>query len=159
MMMKMVVGSTPDYERRAELKAFDDTKTGVKGLVDAGIIHIPRMFLVPTPQNEKISIQTSLSKTCLPTINLKGINENMMRRKEVIKEVKDALETWGFFQMVNHGIPDILLEEMKKGVKAFFDTTTKAPFPSAFFPSDISRWGKVAKRQNTPTWHLFSLNL
>ncbi|GJW54848.1 3-ketoacyl-CoA synthase 19-like protein [Tanacetum coccineum] len=38
-------------------------------------------------------------------------------------------------------------------------TTTKAPFPSAFFPSDISRWGKVAKRQNTPTWHLFSLNL
>ncbi|GJZ55265.1 hypothetical protein Tco_0610458 [Tanacetum coccineum] len=38
-------------------------------------------------------------------------------------------------------------------------TTTKAPFPSALFPSDICRWGKVAKRQNTPTWHFFSLNL
>ncbi|GKD32953.1 1-aminocyclopropane-1-carboxylate oxidase homolog 1-like protein [Tanacetum coccineum] len=56
-----------------------------------------------------------------PTINLKGINEDMMQRKEVIKEVKDALETWRFFQIVNHGIPDILLEEVKKGVKAFFE--------------------------------------
>ena len=27
----------PDYDRASELKAFDDTKAGVKGLVDAGV--------------------------------------------------------------------------------------------------------------------------
>ncbi|PWA94844.1 2-oxoglutarate (2OG) and Fe(II)-dependent oxygenase superfamily protein (mitochondrion) [Artemisia annua] len=113
--------TTPDYERKAELKAFDDTKKGVKGLVDAGITNVPRIFHVPTPQNVKNSIQPSLSQTCLPTINLKGINKDMIRRKEVVKEVKDALETWGFFQMVNHGIPNSMLEEVKKGVKAFFE--------------------------------------
>jgi hypothetical protein len=30
----------PDYDRASELKAFDDTKLGVKGLVDAGVCHL-----------------------------------------------------------------------------------------------------------------------
>ena len=30
------------YDREIELKAFDDTKEGVKGLVDAGITEVPR---------------------------------------------------------------------------------------------------------------------
>ncbi|KAK9107588.1 hypothetical protein Syun_023599 [Stephania yunnanensis] len=38
---------THDDERREELKAFDDTKAGVKGLVDAGVTKIPRIFINP----------------------------------------------------------------------------------------------------------------
>ncbi|KAJ6356207.1 hypothetical protein OIU78_004338 [Salix suchowensis] len=34
-----------DYDRQSELKAFDDTKAGVKGLVDAGVTKIPRIFI------------------------------------------------------------------------------------------------------------------
>ncbi|GJU43364.1 1-aminocyclopropane-1-carboxylate oxidase homolog 1-like protein [Tanacetum coccineum] len=62
-----------------------------------------------------------LLKPALPTIDLEGINKDPIRRKEVIKEVKDALESWGFFQMVNHGIPNSMLEEVKKAVKGFFE--------------------------------------
>ena len=32
------------FERISELKAFDETKTGVKGLADAGITQLPRIF-------------------------------------------------------------------------------------------------------------------
>ncbi|CAH8251382.1 unnamed protein product, partial [Arabidopsis lyrata] len=32
------------FDRASELKAFDESKTGVKGLVDAGISQIPRIF-------------------------------------------------------------------------------------------------------------------
>ncbi|KAF0915105.1 hypothetical protein E2562_033694, partial [Oryza meyeriana var. granulata] len=32
------------YDRLRDLKAFDDTKAGVKGLVDAGVTAIPRIF-------------------------------------------------------------------------------------------------------------------
>ena len=32
------------YDRLRELKAFDDTKAGVKGLVDAGVAAIPAIF-------------------------------------------------------------------------------------------------------------------
>ncbi|KAK9081598.1 hypothetical protein Syun_031686 [Stephania yunnanensis] len=38
---------THDDKRREELKAFDDTKAGVKGLVDAGVTKIPRIFIDP----------------------------------------------------------------------------------------------------------------
>ncbi|KAK9127560.1 hypothetical protein Syun_016357 [Stephania yunnanensis] len=38
---------THDDERREEIKAFDDTKAGVKGLVDAVVTKIPRIFINP----------------------------------------------------------------------------------------------------------------
>ncbi|GKA17762.1 1-aminocyclopropane-1-carboxylate oxidase homolog 1-like protein [Tanacetum coccineum] len=109
----------PDYDRKAELKAFDETKTGVKGLVDAGITQVPRIFHVPSPQT--LNSNQQLSKPSLPTIDLEGINENLVKRKEVIQKVSDALETWGFFQIVNHGISNSTLEEVKKGVRGFFE--------------------------------------
>nr|XP_043620463.1 1-aminocyclopropane-1-carboxylate oxidase homolog 1-like [Erigeron canadensis] len=111
----------PDYDRKAELIAFDETKTGVKGLVDTGITKIPRIFLIPLDENIKSSDQPLLPKPIPPTIDLNGINEDPTRRKEVIEKVKDALESWGFFQIVNHGIPESMLEDMKKGVIGFHE--------------------------------------
>ncbi|CAH1412344.1 unnamed protein product [Lactuca virosa] len=108
------------YDRKAELTAFDETKTGVKGLVDAGITEVPRIFLLPSPENLNSDQELSL-----PTIDLKGIHEGPIRRKQAMEEVKDALGSWGFFQMVNHGIPVDVLEEMKNGVLGFVEQDTE----------------------------------
>ena len=35
------------YDRMSELKLFDDTKAGVKGLVDSGIAKVPQIFILP----------------------------------------------------------------------------------------------------------------
>ncbi|KAL4567412.1 hypothetical protein LXL04_022996 [Taraxacum kok-saghyz] len=112
--------SSQNYDRKSELQAFDQTKTGVKGLVDAGITTVPRIFTVPSSQNSN-SGEPPSTELNLPTIDLFGINEDPTRRKEVVDQVKDALGSWGFFQMVNHGIPVSMLEEMKKGVLGFFE--------------------------------------
>nr|XP_043617490.1 1-aminocyclopropane-1-carboxylate oxidase homolog 1-like [Erigeron canadensis] len=109
----------PNYDRRSEITAFDETKTGVKGLVDAGITEIPRIF--HTNSNENIFNDSSDEQLLLPTIDLEGIDENPIRRKEVMQEVKDALQSWGFFQIVNHGIPNSMLEEMQKSVRGFHE--------------------------------------
>ncbi|PON40963.1 hypothetical protein TorRG33x02_339190, partial [Trema orientale] len=108
------------YDRLSELKAFDESKTGVKGLVDAGITEIPRMFHHPISEtyieNSSVSVETQLS---IPVINLKGLNNGEEERREIVEKVGEALETCGFFQIVNHGIPESVLEEMMDGVRRF----------------------------------------
>ncbi|EOY05990.1 2-oxoglutarate (2OG) and Fe(II)-dependent oxygenase superfamily protein, putative isoform 1 [Theobroma cacao] len=109
-----------NYDRKRELKAFDDSKAGVKGLVDAGVTKVPRMFIRP-PDNLRDASDTKKIQFSIPVIDLEGIENNPVRRKEIIDEVRHASETWGFFQVVNHGIPSSILEEMKDGVQRFFE--------------------------------------
>lgn len=136
----------PDYDRKAELTAFDETKTGVKGLVDAGIAEVPRIFLLPTPEKLNSHQPLSSSEPRLPTIDLEGINEDPIRRREVIEKVKDALESWGFFQMVNHGIPISVMEEMIKGVIGFHEQDTEVK--KQWYTRDLSGKRRVVYNSN-----------
>ncbi|KAA8548782.1 hypothetical protein F0562_000466 [Nyssa sinensis] len=110
-----------NYNRASELKAFDDTKAGVKGLVEAGIQNIPSIFIHPPEILNKKSDQFNKIQSTFPVINLEGLREDQDRHKEIVEEVRIASENWGFFQVVNHGIPVSVLEEMLHGVRGFFE--------------------------------------
>ncbi|KAI3523972.1 hypothetical protein L1887_02531 [Cichorium endivia] len=109
-------------DRITQLKAFDDTKSGVKGLVDAAAglpVDVPEIFIRPP---EELAEDLELTRTSLhvPAIDLNGVGDmGSSRREKIIEEVRHASETWGFFQVVNHGIPMKVLEEMMKGVREF----------------------------------------
>lgn len=116
--------SEPNYDRQSELKAFDDTKAGVKGLVDAGITKVPRIFIQPQPENYSSPTQTSsTNKTfTFPVIDLNDLLLNdPIRHKETVDSIREASEQWGFFLVVNHGIPLNVLEETMDGVRGFFE--------------------------------------
>ena len=124
----MVVTSrdeVPDYDRANELKAFDDTKAGVKGLVDAGVTEIPRIFHHPPDSLDKTSATTGDIQFSIPVIDLEGIDKDVIKRKEIVERVGEASEVWGFFQVVNHGIPVSVLEEIKEGVRRFYEQDTE----------------------------------
>ncbi|XP_057959502.1 1-aminocyclopropane-1-carboxylate oxidase homolog 3-like [Malania oleifera] len=104
-------------DRLPELKAFDDTKTGVKGLVDAGITKIPRIFVRPDELGGKELNSDNIAGLSIPVINLGEITGE--RRAEVVEEVRRAAKSWGFFQVANHGIPTSVLEEMLERVREF----------------------------------------
>ncbi|CDY47116.1 BnaC04g13730D [Brassica napus] len=90
------------YDRASEVKAFDEMKLGVKGLVDAGISTIPRIFHHPHLSSPD---QTPSSTMTIPSIDLGGgMFESTVMRESVILKVKEAVERYGFFQAVNHGI-------------------------------------------------------
>ncbi|XP_075512200.1 1-aminocyclopropane-1-carboxylate oxidase homolog 3-like [Primulina tabacum] len=123
----------PSYDRHQELKAFDETKTGVKGLADGGITKIPRIFIQPPSYSPNPNNQNPT----FPLINLESIHENPIKRKNVIDEVRAASETWGFFQVINHGICDGILQEMHDGVRRFYEQDDEVK--KEWYTRDLSR--------------------
>ncbi|KAH9729437.1 1-aminocyclopropane-1-carboxylate oxidase [Citrus sinensis] len=106
------------YDKAKEVKEFDDTKAGVKGLVDSGVTKIPRFFIHPLENLPKSSDNDDI---CLqvPLIDLEGFED--CRRMEIVNKIREASETWGFFQLINHGVPVSVMDEMLEGVRRFHE--------------------------------------
>ncbi|CAN1311968.1 1-aminocyclopropane-1-carboxylate oxidase homolog 1 [Linum perenne] len=99
----------------AELRSFDESKAGVKGLADSGIKEIPRIFHAPPHFMDKGSpFSPNDPNFIFPVIDLAG-------RKQMVEKIRDASGSWGFFQIVNHGVPEKIQEDMTSGVRKFFE--------------------------------------
>ncbi|MCL7045481.1 hypothetical protein MKW94_005297 [Papaver nudicaule] len=62
----------------------------------------------------------------VPVIDITSADINDQRQhKEIIDEVRRASGTWGFFQLVNHGIPSTVMNEIIKGIKRFHEQDTE----------------------------------
>ncbi|KAG5554414.1 hypothetical protein RHGRI_012068 [Rhododendron griersonianum] len=123
----------PEYDRKSELKAFDDTKTGVKGLVDAGVTKIPRIFIHDKSQ----LIDSVASLFSVPIIDLEGVDKGSAQRAGIIEKVRDACEKFGFFQVVNHGIAKYVMDEMIDGIRRFHEQDIEVK--KGFYTRDFTR--------------------
>ncbi|CAL1360630.1 unnamed protein product [Linum trigynum] len=67
--------SSANYDRAVELTAFDETKAGVKGLADAGITEVPRIFHIPphlVDRRPTIPLVDAPTRFRFPTIDLQA---------------------------------------------------------------------------------------
>ncbi|KAL5100207.1 hypothetical protein RYX36_004534 [Vicia faba] len=108
---------TSDF--KAEVKAFDDSKAGVKGLVESGVSKIPHIF--HTGKLDISENSASDSNLNVPIVDLQDIQINPTLRAEVIDQITSACHEWGFFQVINHGIPVTVLDEMIDGIRRFHE--------------------------------------
>ncbi|GER56154.1 2-oxoglutarate (2OG) and Fe(II)-dependent oxygenase superfamily protein [Striga asiatica] len=123
------------FDRAKELKAFDDTKAGVKGLVDAGVEKIPKIFILPQAiTNTTEKIDTNGSDFVVPVIDLGADEQN---RASIVNKIRQSSEKLGFFQVINHGIPVSVLDEMISGVRRFNEQALEVK--KEYYTRDVTR--------------------
>nr|KYP35143.1 1-aminocyclopropane-1-carboxylate oxidase isogeny 1 [Cajanus cajan] len=119
-LLESETGKDSTYDRIAEVKAFDETKLGVKGLLESGVTKMPRMFY-STKVEDHTQTSPCDSKLRVPIIDLQDIDTNSSLRVEALDKIRSACKEWGFFQVVNHGIGVEVLDEMICGIRRFHE--------------------------------------
>ncbi|XP_038682615.1 bi-functional coumaroyl CoA and feruloyl CoA ortho-hydroxylase F6H2-1-1-like isoform X1 [Tripterygium wilfordii] len=82
-------------------------------IVGHGLETLPQQYV--QPPEERLDVSELVSKESLPTIDVSNWDD-----PEVAKSICEAASKWGFFQIINHGLPIELLESMKSAVHGFF---------------------------------------
>ncbi|KAH6755404.1 hypothetical protein C2S53_013445 [Perilla frutescens var. hirtella] len=118
-----------DYDWDSQVAEFEKSKAGVKGLVDSGITNVPRFFISPPEPDVGV---TNVGP--IPVIDFRGIEDGGSRRAEVIEEVRQASQKWGFFQMVNHGVDTSVMEAVLQGTRRVHEQPREAK--AALYTSD-----------------------
>lgn len=133
-----------EYDREREVQAFDDSKAGVKGLVDGGVTRLPRIFLHNQYVAEMKSDSEIVTKFSIPVIDFEGLGKSAAQRADIVRGIKDACEKWGFFQVVHHEIPSIIMEKVIEGVRHFHEQDSEVK--KEFYSRDVMR--KVTYNSN-----------
>ncbi|KAK8683247.1 hypothetical protein V6N13_039312 [Hibiscus sabdariffa] len=86
---------------------------GIKGLADTGIESVPQIYILPPEERlEPSSISTHRS---IPVIDVSNWDD-----PGVAEAICEAAGKWGFFQIINHGVPFEALDAIKEAAHRFF---------------------------------------
>ncbi|KAF3432123.1 hypothetical protein FNV43_RR26862 [Rhamnella rubrinervis] len=128
--LAMINNNNAEYDRAKELKQFDESKKGVKGLVDSGVTAIPKFFVHPPEVLSELKRGSNSISVSIPVIDLSD------RRSAIVDRIRSAAREWGFFQVINHGIPREAINRTMAAIKAFHEQPTE--IKSRFYTRDTS---------------------
>ena len=111
-------------------------RNGVKGLSEMGLKTLPKQYIQPV--EERITVSNILPQESIPIIDMSNWDE-----PKVSESICDAAEKWGFFQIINHGVPIEVLKNVKDATHRFFNLPAeeKRKFSKENSPSNSVRFG------------------
>ncbi|KAI4314755.1 hypothetical protein L6164_027632 [Bauhinia variegata] len=71
-------------------------------------------------EDERPKVAYNQFSSEIPVISLAGLDDADGRRAEICKQIVDAFEDWGVFQIVDHGVDTRLVSEMSRLANDFF---------------------------------------
>lgn len=87
---------------------------GVNGLMKLGLKTIPERYILPP--EERLDQNHIVQEESIPIIDVSNWDD-----PKVAARICEAAAKWGFFQIINHGIPLDILENLKAAMHKFFD--------------------------------------
>ncbi|KAJ7232624.1 hypothetical protein O6H91_06G012000 [Diphasiastrum complanatum] len=123
------MGSSEEEELtfgEAEMNVFKQNLKGVKALMESGITRIPNAYVKPLDERPtKLSAAAAAdgNKIEIPVIDLADLDGD--GQDQVVKTIGEACEKWGFFQVINHGVPTSVIHSMMQVCQEFFDLPTE----------------------------------
>lgn len=104
---------------------------GVNGLVETGIETVPQLYILPT--EERLEANKVVTQESIPVIDVSKWDD-----PKVAESICEAARKWGFFQIINHGVPLEVLNNVKEAGHRFFGLPNKErkKYQMGFSPTD-----------------------
>ncbi|CBI33960.3 unnamed protein product, partial [Vitis vinifera] len=107
----------------------------VQALASSNSDDMPLWYLRSELQSEEVLVDESLQ---IPTIDMR----KLMVEDDEMGKVQSACKEWGFFQLINHGVAEEVIEKMKAVVQEFFKLPLKEKNAYAKLPNGVEGYGQ-----------------
>lgn len=89
---------------------------GVKAMMDDGLSHVPQKYI--RSSSDRPSPAQVFQSDSIPVIDLAALNGD--GRDDVLHQIRFACRDWGFFQLINHGVSQDVVDKMRTDLESFF---------------------------------------
>ncbi|XP_043817388.1 S-norcoclaurine synthase 1 [Manihot esculenta] len=112
----------------------------VQALASKNLKDIPHRYIRPDLEFDDVSVDEALQ---IPVIDMSKLVGNHSDHGDELAELHQACENWGFFQLINHGVPEEAMENMKRETEEFFKLPLEEKMACAQLPDSIEGYGQA----------------
>ncbi|CAL4940587.1 unnamed protein product [Urochloa decumbens] len=121
---------------------------------------IPERYIRPEASTDEV-FSGSESDSAIPVIDFSKLCDSKSSHEELGK-LGSACRQWGFFQLINHGVPDEVIQDLKKDMAEFFELPLEAKKVYSMPPNRLEGYGQafvVSEEQKLDWADMFALVL
>ncbi|XP_030508626.2 protein SRG1-like [Cannabis sativa] len=109
---------------------------------DPNMVSIPSRYIQHHQNSQSNNVITNFVSLDdqIPVINFQNLF--LADDQSELSNLHSACKDWGFFQLVNHGISDSLIEKVKKGIEELFNLPVEEKKKLCQLPGDIEGFGQ-----------------
>ncbi|PIA34057.1 hypothetical protein AQUCO_03900155v1 [Aquilegia coerulea] len=115
------------------------TVENVQTLATKNLKHIPPRYVRPELESDVVSTDESLE---IPLIDFSRLLDQQFACEELAK-FHAACQDWGFFQLINHGMSEEVIEKMKIDTYQFFKLSLEEKKAYSQLPNSVEGYGQA----------------